>query len=188
MRIHVDASACTGSSPLTRGKPSVATSHYRLSGLIPAHAGKTSTATSRSSAGRAHPRSRGENACARALTLDTPGSSPLTRGKQTRGIAPESSPGLIPAHAGKTGRVSIHLRLAWAHPRSRGENDSEPLPSQPVPGSSPLTRGKLGSLVDAGWWTGLIPAHAGKTIISTDLMPDAPAHPRSRGENRTSWI
>ena len=30
---------------------------------------------------------------------------------------------------------------------------------------------------------GLIPAHAGKTLSSPLALPDAEAHPRSRGEN-----
>ena len=50
-------------------------------------------------------------------------------------------------------------------------------------GSSPLTRGKLlmGAVnVIKGR---LIPAHAGKTIILTCLIPSRWAHPRSRGEN-----
>ena len=41
MRIHVDASACTGSSPLTRGKREARGLPGALDGLIPAHAGKT---------------------------------------------------------------------------------------------------------------------------------------------------
>ena len=50
-----------GSSPLTRGKQSFADGFDGASGLIPAHAGKTRTRTSSTSASRAHPRSRGEN-------------------------------------------------------------------------------------------------------------------------------
>ena len=50
-----------GSSPLTRGKP-VALHHLVLvRGLIPAHAGKTTSQPAWIAASRAHPRSRGEN-------------------------------------------------------------------------------------------------------------------------------
>ena len=38
---HVDASACSGSSPLTRGKPRHLAPSLGYPGLIPAHAGKT---------------------------------------------------------------------------------------------------------------------------------------------------
>ena len=70
-----------GSSPLTRGKPMPAHVRSLMRGLIPAHAGKTSWFPGRTSVGRAHPRSRGENS-RRTLEGQRPsGSSPLTRGK-----------------------------------------------------------------------------------------------------------
>ena len=50
----------------------------------------------------AHPRSRGENASARALARGPGGSSPLTRGKPCMRAARRGTRGLIPAHAGKT--------------------------------------------------------------------------------------
>ena len=50
------------------------------------------------------------------------GSSPLTRGKPALGEVVEGGLGLIPAHAGKTGRQAAHQRHEPAHPRSRGEN------------------------------------------------------------------
>ena len=51
--------------------------------------------------------------------------------------------GLIPAHAGKTGRQATHHGYEPAHPRSRGENSVRTCPHS------------------ATSW--LIPAHAGKT-------------------------
>ena len=50
-----------GSSPLTRGKQAGARNGHGSGGLIPAHAGKTSSTCTRCSRTRAHPRSRGEN-------------------------------------------------------------------------------------------------------------------------------
>ena len=50
-----------GSSPLTRGKHGGRWPRGGRGRLIPAHAGKTSTALSAASSRRAHPRSRGEN-------------------------------------------------------------------------------------------------------------------------------
>ena len=71
-----------GSSPLTRGKL-VGTRHVGPStGLIPAHAGKTSYRRVGLRSFRAHPRSRGENAIARGARKRCGGSSPLTRGKR----------------------------------------------------------------------------------------------------------
>ena len=51
-----------GSSPLTRGKHVLAGTLGNVSGLIPAHAGKTAQSSTRTRQARAHPRSRGENA------------------------------------------------------------------------------------------------------------------------------
>ena len=91
--------------------------------------------------------------------------------------------GLIPAHAGKTWRGLLLYRLQGAHPRSRGENVWMPVQTAWIPGSSPLTRGKLLVGRHAHQRGRLIPAHAGKTV-SWMLSIRAPrAHPRSRGEN-----
>ena len=50
-----------------------------------------------------------------------------------------------------------------AHPRSRGENDHRVRLREHDHGSSPLTRGKPADRALSGKWSGLIPAHAGKT-------------------------
>ena len=50
-------------------------------------------------------------------------------------------------------------------------------------GSSPLTRGKLGTLTAHAINARLIPAHAGKTISLDVGKGRRKAHPRSRGEN-----
>ena len=50
-----------GSSPLTRGKPAADSVPSARVGLIPAHAGKTSSHVTLRSVTWAHPRSRGEN-------------------------------------------------------------------------------------------------------------------------------
>ena len=50
-------------------------------------------------------------------------------------------------------------------------------------GSSPLTRGKPWSRGSQQGASGLIPAHAGKTLIGKVRPGAAAAHPRSRGEN-----
>ena len=52
----------TGSSPLTRGKQAYARRRPPPLGLIPTHAGKTTTTAFSASATWAHPHSRGENA------------------------------------------------------------------------------------------------------------------------------
>ena len=73
-----------GSSPLTRGKRSAEFWRVVASGLIPAHAGKTSIHLLSPAVLEAHPRSRGENASRVWPLMVARGSSPLTRGKQRR--------------------------------------------------------------------------------------------------------
>ena len=111
------------------------------------------------------------------------GSSPLTRGKQSRSYSARRAIGLIPAHAGKTSPLFGCNSGHKAHPRSRGENgNADHAPAAP-PGSSPLTRGKLCDLIPVLRCQRLIPAHAGKTSREARPRARSPAHPRSRGEN-----
>mgnify|MGYP000999041523 CR=1 FL=1 len=131
-----------GSSPLTRGKLSTGCGDGADRGLIPAHAGKTSSRNPRCGASRAHPRSRGENSSAVALSVVSVGSSPLTRGKLVTRAPAAFAAGLIPAHAGKTQFVGHLSHGVGAHPRSRGENGTRPCCAAARWGSSPLTRGK----------------------------------------------
>ena len=91
-----------GSSPLTRGKRRIRAAPSRPRRLIPAHAGKTNVRGLGARRRRAHPRSRGENQSRVRRYTPPPGSSPLTRGKRRRGNRRGPTPGLIPAHAGKT--------------------------------------------------------------------------------------
>ena len=175
--------ALGGSSPLTRGKLPHPISVRLNCRLIPAHAGKTKPSTNASSSSPAHPRSRGENMGPSITWPCLRGSSPLTRGKRESGAPLARSEGLIPAHAGKTGRVTV-ARVPWAaHPRSRGENPYSASARIATRGSSPLTRGKRIRLQPWQRLVRLIPAHAGKTVRAVPTPPSTKAHPRSRGEN-----
>ena len=92
----------SGSSPLTRGKPSGVAHLQDDNGLIPAHAGKTEIARAEDVNAKAHPRSRGENKYLAHDLARQGGSSPLTRGKLIQGYLVGIVKRLIPAHAGKT--------------------------------------------------------------------------------------
>ena len=135
----------------------------------------------------AHPRSRGENSSAPLISGQTAGSSPLTRGKPCRQPPLSRSTRLIPAHAGKTRLPGAVLHPDAAHPRSRGENRAVHIDCDGWEGSSPLTRGKHGHGTHSHGHHGLIPAHAGKTAAESVSQNEAPAHPRSRGENDTEF-
>ena len=152
-----------GSSPLTRGKLLTITAMIAALGLIPAHAGKTSTASPQRPSSWAHPRSRGENHLSACVFRRRHGSSPLTRGKPHRPPRPARPCGLIPAHAGKTPARRGPPPESRAHPRSRGENQIGLDEAGHGVGSSPLTRGKPPRPCPTRGGTGLIPAHAGKT-------------------------
>ena len=72
----------------------------------------------------AHPHSRGENEAGDEKGSTFEGSSPLTRGKHNRARRAGVEVGLIPTHAGKTGKTDVALEELGAHPHSRGENFS----------------------------------------------------------------
>ena len=91
---------------------------------------------------------------------------------------------LIPAHAGSTRPHAPSWRSWTAHPRSRGEHTRRPPRRRAEGGSSPLTRGARRAPRRSRHTRGLIPAHAGSTLISTPSGPRCQAHPRSRGEHR----
>ena len=173
----------SGSSPLTRGKRTLAGQYGGVVGLIPAHAGKTNLGCNRCARHGAHPRSRGENMPRKIDHKRISGSSPLTRGKPSRSQRNAGQIRLIPAHAGKTISSPDSSRGGRAHPRSRGENFTRPRPASVVCGSSPLTRGKLDDVQRGPVGPRLIPAHAGKTPTAGDPAAWHAAHPRSRGEN-----
>ena len=172
-----------GSSPLTRGKRLAVRLGEAVAGLIPAHAGKTTTPFPRSRSWWAHPRSRGENSGSSITTASPTGSSPLTRGKLSDSNQPKLIQRLIPAHAGKTSAGRSRPGPPWAHPRSRGENRPGQRGVLHRVGSSPLTRGKRRKDRLRLTRLGLIPAHAGKTFVLMRGPPGSWAHPRSRGEN-----
>ena len=175
-----------GSSPLTRGKPEGRDIPGFKVGLIPAHAGKTDTGGVSTYGHGAHPRSRGENCASNVARKPSWGSSPLTRGKRWVSSVERFRLGLIPAHAGKTRTWRSTSPPAQAHPRSRGENVNDVGAALAARGSSPLTRGKPCPPRRASAWTGLIPAHAGKTDTGGVSTYGHGAHPRSRGENATT--
>ena len=172
-----------GSSPLTRGKLHAGHRGAPRPGIIPAHAGKTGEKWDTATPTGDHPRSRGENVGERRPAGGGGGSSPLTRGKRLSGKHRQPSTGIIPAHAGKTCRLTVWPPARRDHPRSRGENFGVSIATITARGSSPLTRGKHRLVRAALLGDGIIPAHAGKTRHMPIIFPMTRDHPRSRGEN-----
>ena len=172
-----------GSSPRGRGKRQVTDLCAPDSRLIPAWAGKTSRATTRPPASRAHPRVGGENVHTDKGVYSAGGSSPRGRGKRGRNRPRTHGHGLIPAWAGKTLQGVCSLHRTPAHPRVGGENgeDRELLVSNG--GSSPRGRGKRPHLPTRARRGRLIPAWAGKTGQGSRPPGPRRAHPRVGGEN-----
>ena len=105
------------------------------------------------------------------------------RGKRKIRRAWYQSPGLIPAHAGKTSPSFPSWMGMRDHPRACGENLGLGSRRHRYSGSSPRMRGKLFLVTLVCGGVGLIPAHAGKTSLSIRSVGPVPAHPRACGEN-----
>ena len=125
----------------------------------------------------------GENSYQERRLADQTGSSPRVRGKLVYDLDANKHTGLIPACAGKTRRKTMPQAMHRAHPRVCGENRPRcGFLSQPQ-GSSPRVRGKHPESSRDVATIGLIPACAGKTFNSVQLIFYAWAHPRVCGEN-----
>ena len=175
-----------GSPPLARGKP--AGNPRRIQGhrITPARAGKTLLPTNRTTPGRDHPRSRGENPMASFRLDQATGSPPLARGKLLRALGRVLGDRITPARAGKTRPPGSSECSGTDHPRSRGENTDLETSRAGDRGSPPLARGKRHEVDLAAQPLGITPARAGKTPGSRGVPSMSGDHPRSRGENCNS--
>ena len=92
------------------------------------------------------------------------GSSPRMRGTLPLVFAYELFPGIIPAHAGNTGRMPDGHEQRRDHPRACGEHYLAKVARVVNMGSSPRMRGTPGTRYDVWHHAGIIPAHAGNTL------------------------
>ena len=175
-----------GSSPLARGTLLPGFRALTPVGLIPARAGNTGVPIVAFLAREAHPRSRGEHGWHVSPSLEETGSSPLARGTPCKLTHRVHTGGLIPARAGNTDAPVAVQRGQAAHPRSRGEHGFKRRVALMRLGSSPLARGTQSPPQLLSLPHRLIPARAGNTLISLWIFVCFSAHPRSRGEHRTS--
>ena len=152
-----------GSSPHTRGALGRNRALRRRRRIIPAYAGSTHKGELSLHRERDHPRIRGEH--------------PHTLPAQQTGR------GIIPAYAGSTRRNRCRKTLRTDHPRIRGEHDRILHVDGLTGGSSPHTRGALGSVPNPGSRRGIIPAYAGSTSVACAGCAAHRDHPRIRGEH-----
>ena len=132
-----------GSSPRMRGTQIRQPVDVRLAGIIPAHAGNTSTPCARPRPRRDHPRACGEHVFHIGFSRE--------------------KHGIIPAHAGNTEGVTALTRLCGDHPRACGEHWRNQAYGPNHSGSSPRMRGTHPSRPCRVHSSGIIPAHAGNT-------------------------
>ena len=130
-----------GSSPLSRGILHPRPRGNRPLGIIPALAGNTISLDVIRKCPRDHPRSRGEYCHLMNGINVIRGSSPLSRGIQSRGLRVDLSLRIIPALAGNTPSTPPTRTPPQDHPRSRGEYSGRSLRRTRQVGSSPLSRG-----------------------------------------------
>ena len=173
-----------GSSPPTRGTPSVGSKYWRCARFIPAHAGNTRDSDMRLARAAVHPRPRGEHVRYLMRVFYLCGSSPPTRGTRGSCSLLPSTRRFIPAHAGNTARSPPPLPASAVHPRPRGEHKPIFLNNIYNSGSSPPTRGTLFRFVPLDVRPRFIPAHAGNTAAHSPPLPASAVHPRPRGEHR----
>ena len=77
-------------------------------------------------------------------------------------------------------------RMRQVYPRACGETQEQVEGSQSVLGLSPRMRGNqfLDDVLDRGF--GSIPAHAGKPVLTLDVMGQARVYPRACGETKST--
>ena len=160
-------------------------------GIIPAHAGLTTTFSPDTGSKRDHPRACGAHAGRRETSSMRPGSSPRMRGSLPYLGILISLSGIIPAHAGLTQANPDGRKPGRDHPRACGAHWAVSTGSPDGVGSSPRMRGSRRGQFSADPSAGIIPAHAGLTlgkhflnIVNRDHLRACGAHDDNRRKYR----
>ena len=109
------------------------------------------------------------------------GSSPLARGLLRSHSNFFGTRWIIPARAGFTKQVGVHLPNIGDHPRSRGVYVNAFGTADAIAGSSPLARGLRNTRPGKRKCSWIIPARAGFTRAGPASAGSPRDHPRSRG-------
>ena len=115
------------------------------------------------------------------------GSSPHTRGAQTKVYNFTDGERIIPAYAGSTISRRPRTRSETDHPRIRGEHRRSCQASRESNGSSPHTRGALADCRAEIQEGRIIPAYAGSTMADALDVIETADHPRIRGEHPSEF-
>ena len=186
MRGGTYTSACfpeprPGLSPLARGNRLGERLGTRRRGPIPACAGEPALGAVRHRAKRAYPRLRGGTVGEEPVRREGRGLSPLARGNLPVWSMISPTMGPIPACAGEPGISGQCRHNTRAYPRLRGGTGSNADGVHRNLGLSPLARGNLGPITDAGYTIGPIPACAGEPYAELLDFFGKRAYPRLRG-------
>ena len=170
-----------GSSPRMRGSPAHAAHGNNHRGIIPAHAGLTSFIFVSPFVIWDHPRACGAH-LPQVLPIQVSwGSSPRMRGSQSAKALSCMTRGIIPAHAGLTDAADPCAATTWDHPRACGAHMYILHTWDKTRGSSPRMRGSLRFYPNVASTIGIIPAHAGLTLLQNPNVPNKRDHPRACG-------
>ena len=150
--------------------------------FIPACAGNSSKSMPGAPSNTVHPRLRGELKSIEGIDICWCGSSPLTRGTQSKALPRTVPRRFIPAYAGNSFSLSHHPIHYSVHPRLRGELYLARLQQISYCGSSPLTRGTLNYGNRRYRRRRFIPAYAGNSTFCVASGNRRTVHPRLRGE------
>ena len=172
-----------GSPPQVRGKQEYRQTQDRETGITPAGAGKTSTASRNQIGTWDHPRRCGENDFFEIIGYVRIGSPPQVRGKRHMGTSPDGRYGITPAGAGKTLLRRHCKHHTQDHPRRCGENAVDYSAVYLYIGSPPQVRGKPCRCTALRKRCRITPAGAGKTFLPLGMSRISRDHPRRCGEN-----
>ena len=170
-----------GSSPRMRGSLKGTRHFYDILGIIPAHAGLTRQHVQQREERWDHPRACGAHLSTLYPGMPFVGSSPRMRGSQQHQRRKDLRRGIIPAHAGLTNLAGSTVSTKRDHPRACGAHI--PIATNPyiTPGSSPRMRGSRNLAFQQPETVGIIPAHAGLTLVTPYISSSHRDHPRACG-------
>ena len=155
---------------------------YRITRIIPAHAGNSAYALLQRRMKADHPRACGELIIPVIEGMVDNGSSPRMRGTLVGDCDGIASIRIIPAHAGNSEQSEVRRTSTPDHPRACGELFVTHDSSYAYPGSSPRMRGTHLRHIPQRIPHRIIPAHAGNSVRRQRPPCRTPDHPRACGE------
>ena len=152
-----------GSPPPMRGKEPVCHHFQPSPGITPAHAGKRLARSGSGNCTWDHPRPCGEKLVYQMCSCRALGSPPPMRGKAIALLHSQFRSRITPAHAGKRVPYDIYQQQGQDHPRPCGEKIAVGVLYGAQIGSPPPMRGKVTYVLKCRFYSGITPAHAGKS-------------------------